>query len=151
MAVANPRQTGRKPEIIYNRSTGYGIVTFDKSQRTMKIECWPRYADPTKDVDGQYEGWPVTVSQPENYGRKAIGHLPSLNIRGAQHPVVTIVDERTGEMVYSLRIRGTTFQPKVFTTSQYTVTIEDSATGRVASRKGISLANAQDEVLEISL
>lgn len=39
MAVANPYKTGMEPAKIYDRGTGYGIITFDKNERTMKIEC----------------------------------------------------------------------------------------------------------------
>lgn len=36
-AVANPHQTGLEPALVYDRATGYGIVTFDKQDRTMQI------------------------------------------------------------------------------------------------------------------
>lgn len=67
-AVANPVQTNRKPGLIFDRVTGYGMVIFDKNERTIRIECWPRYVDPNANPEGQYEGWPVLISQRENYG-----------------------------------------------------------------------------------
>ncbi|MDZ7693984.1 MAG: hypothetical protein U5K69_23175 [Balneolaceae bacterium] len=70
LAAANPVQTSREPGLIYDRSTGYGIVTFDKADRTMRIECWPRYVDPQANPEGQYDGWPMVIDQQQNYGRR---------------------------------------------------------------------------------
>nr|WKN35401.1 alkaline phosphatase D family protein [Tunicatimonas sp. TK19036] len=138
-AVANPRQTNREPAIIYDRATGYGIITFDKQERNMKIECWPRYVDPEQEPDGQYAGWPITVSQADNYARTAAGFLDELQIEGATDPVVAVVNEESGETEYMLRIKGNRFRPKVFAEGKYTVKIsepdsqmETSLTGLVA-------------------
>ena len=62
-AVANPRVTHRTPAIIHDRATGYGIVVFDKAQRTIRMECWPRGTDPVREPGGQYGGWPVTIRE----------------------------------------------------------------------------------------
>lgn len=113
-AVGNPVQTNRQPQLIYDRATGYGMVIFDKKERTMRIECWPRYADPEMDPEGQYDGWPITIHQDANYGREAAGYLPKLQIDGLVNPVVQVYNESTGELEYSLRINGTEFKPKIF-------------------------------------
>lgn len=115
-AVGNPVQTNRQPQLIYDRATGYGMVIFDKKERTMRIECWPRYTDPEMDPEGQYNGWPITIHQEANYGRKAAGYLPELQIHGLLNPVVQIYNESTEELEYSLRINRTTFKPKIFDT-----------------------------------
>ena len=70
-----------------------------------------------------YPGGPVPIDQTENYGRAAVAHLPNLKVRGARNPVIKVIDEATGEWVYALRIRGNTFQPKVFKKGTYTVEI----------------------------
>lgn len=151
LAVANPHQTGIKPALVHDRATGYGIVTFDKQKRTMKIECWPRYVDPEKDPDGQYIGWPVTVSQHDNYAREAVGYLPTLQIKGVKDPVVQVINEQNMEIEYTLRIKGNSFRPKIFANGNYTVTISEPETGKVKSTTGIRIARGQDEVLTISL
>ena len=151
LAVANPHQTARKPAIVYDRATGYGIVVFDKARRTMKIECWPRFIDPEKNPDGQYDGWPITVKQEENYGRKAVGYLPSLSIRGANDPVVKIIHEDTRELEYALRIKGNSFRPKVFSDAPYTVVVTDTASGREQMLKGVKIAADGDAVVEVDL
>lgn len=151
MAVANPMQTNRKPAVIYDRSTGYGIVTFNKQDRTMKIECWPRYADPQKGSGGQYKGWPVTVSQRNNYGRKALGYLPTLEITGANDPVVQIINEANGEVEYNLRIKGNKFQPMVFSDARYTVKVFDSSKDGGKTMKGIEIAKGEGETLRVRI
>lgn len=113
-AVGNPVQTNREPALIYDRATGYGIVTFDKTDRTITIECWPRYVDPEASPEGQYEGWPIVIDQQENYGRKAAGYLPGITVEGMRDPVVKVYNEKTGELEYALRIKGVSFRPKVF-------------------------------------
>lgn len=69
LAVANPVQTNWEPGLIYDRVTGYGMVTFDKAERTMRIECWPRYVDPKANPEGQYDGWPIVLQQQNNHGK----------------------------------------------------------------------------------
>jgi alkaline phosphatase D len=61
VAAANPRQTGIAPSIIHDRVTGYGIVVFDKTRRTIRMECGPRHVDPDRQPSGQFAGWPVTI------------------------------------------------------------------------------------------
>lgn len=113
-AVGNPVQTNRQPGLIYDRATGYGMVIFDKKERTMRIECWPRYTDPELDPEGQFDGWPITIRQDENYGRKAAAFLPEIQINGLSNPVVQVFNESNGELEYALRINGKTFTPKIF-------------------------------------
>ena len=101
---------------------GYGLVYFDKAARTMRYEVWPRMVDVKKGAE-PYEGWPVTRTQQDQYGRAARAWLPTVVVSGAEHPVVQVVDEATGDVVYTLRIRGQRFTPKVFRPGVYTVRV----------------------------
>ncbi|HSI77150.1 MAG TPA: alkaline phosphatase D family protein [Lunatimonas sp.] len=150
-AVANPRKTNRQPERIYDRATGYGLVTFDKAERTMKLECWPRFVDPEKTPSGQYEGWPITIAQEENYGRKAAGFLPLLDLQRIQHPVVRVINDKNGEVEYSLPVKGKSFRPKVFARGKYSLHVQDAVTGKETLISGISLAKNENETLTITL
>lgn len=125
LAVRNPVQTSRIPAIIYDRVTGYGILHFDKKNRSVRLECWPRYVDPIAEPHGQYEGWPITIEQQENYGRQARGFLPEFNVNGLEHPVVEVFNQDAGELEYALRINGRSFKPKVFEEALYRVRIGD--------------------------
>ena len=120
-AVANPEKHPNGGDKLTTRAAGFGIVRLNKKKRTITMECWPRNVDIQKDKP--YPGWPITIQQTDNYGRKAAAHLPTLKIKGATDPVVKVIDEATGEWIYCLRIKGDTFQPKVFKKGTYTVEV----------------------------
>lgn len=150
-AVANPRKTGRKPAVIYDRATGYGIVTFDKAKRTIVTECWPRYVDPQQNPKGQYNGWPVTILQAENYGRKAEAWLPEIKVTGHTNPVIEIINEQTNEMVYSLRIRGKDFKPKVFAKGFYTIRVGEPGSSKMMEKRKIPAKEINTEILTFTI
>lgn len=146
-AAANPHQTGREPSILYDRVTGYGIVTFDKAERTIQMECWPRWADPEARPHAQYQGWPITVRQADQYGRKAAAWLPTVEVDGLENPVVEITDERTGTVVYTLRIKGQRFKPKVFKEGPYTIRVGEPNRPDFQKKIGVDATPRNDEVL----
>ena len=106
------------------RAAGFGIVRLNKTTRKITLECWPRKIDISAPGAKPYPGWPITIDQTDNYGRKAVAHLPILKVKGAKNPVIKVVDEATGDWVYALRINGDTFQPKVFKKGSYTVEVD---------------------------
>ncbi|MEX2591913.1 MAG: alkaline phosphatase D family protein [Anditalea sp.] len=144
-SVANPHQTGKEPALVYDRATGYGMVIFDKQERTMKIECWPRYIDPERNPDGQYQGWPITISQEDNYARKAVGYLATLEIEGGQDPVVQVINEDSKQVEYVMRIKGNSFRPKVFSPGKYTLKVSQPETGKEKTLTGLEIAKKEGE------
>jgi hypothetical protein len=123
-AVANPVENPKpgefpEPMELHRKATGYNIIRFDKAKRTMRLETWPRYADPQSGK--QYPGWPITIKQTDNYGRKAVAWLPTLRFKRTRNALVQVIEEATGEVVYTLRINGQTFRPKVFAPGRYTL------------------------------
>ena len=136
-AVSNPTFSGQTPSRLYDRATGYGIVRLNKDERNITLECWPRLAKPELGNKEQYEGWPITISQDDNYGRKATGYLPEIKIEGLEKPVIQIINENTKEIIYSLRLNKNAFKPKIFDTSlKYTVKVgePDTNTWQVEER-----------------
>lgn len=134
LAHTNPYKTGRKPAELHDRMPGFGIVSFDKTTRQIEMQCWPRMIDPTDPANKhrQYPGWPKTITQTDNYPRIPVAYLPTLNFKNATDPVVQVIDESTNEVVYTLRIKGNTFTPKVFKKGTYTI-----KTGRNKLKKKI--------------
>ncbi len=116
-AYANPED--RSDEL--KRADGYGLVRFNKTDRTMRFECWPRFADVKEGDSAQFPGWPVEVRMEDNDGRKATHHLPELAFSGIADPVVQVVREESGEILYTVRIRGDRFRPPVYAPGAYTV------------------------------
>lgn len=148
-AVANPRKTGREPAIVYDRVTGYGVVTFDKQERNITLECWPRYVDPVANPKGQYQGWPIKVNQMDNYGRKELGYLATLEVEGITEPVIQVIHEEDGEIEYTLRIKGSSFQPKVFKEGAYTVIVSDPDSNKTKTLKGMKLNVDERRVVRV--
>lgn len=143
-AYANPAEGN-------HMGTGYGLVRFKKSTREITMECWPRFVDVTKADAKQYAGWPITIKQEDNYGRKPLAWLPRLKITGADDPVVRVIDQIAGETVYSLRIKGDTFRPKVFHTGTYTIRI-DGGPNRVEFLSNLQTVGEDDtSVLQVDL
>jgi phosphodiesterase/alkaline phosphatase D-like protein len=121
-AAANP-STEPNGDKLTTRAAGFGVVKFNKRTRQITFECWPRNVDITAPGARQYPGWPKTIRQIDNYGRKAEAYLPTLEFKDATNPVVQVIDESSGEIVYTLRINGTRFAPKVFSRGNYTIRV----------------------------
>jgi hypothetical protein len=124
-AVSNPVKSGQKPEALYDRAPGYGIVRFDPKSRDIQIEVWPRWVDPSKPGAKCYYGWPVTLNQLDNYSRKTVAYLPTIEVTGQSYPVVQIVDEANDEIVYTTRMKDKSFKPRVFAAGAYQVKVDD--------------------------
>jgi len=130
-AVSNPTFTGKKPSNLYDRATGFGLVRFNRVTRDITIECWPRLGDPNVADNEQYPGWPVKINQMDNYGRKAVAYLPTYKVSGLTDPVFQVIGEKKGETIYTLRAKGNTFTPWVFSVGTYTVKVGEPGTDRM--------------------
>lgn len=127
-AATNPGESmGHEPAALHDKKPGYGIIRFDKQKRDIIVECWPRFADPKKDK--QYLGWPKTIDQFDNYGRTPRVWMPEIKVEGIVNPVVQLIDEADGQIVYTVRIRGTEFRPWVFKEGKYTIRVSDPDAG----------------------
>ncbi len=150
LAVANGSVRPRKPvlEAMQDKASGLGIVRFDKVNRKIKIECWPFLADPMK-PGTQFRGWPVTIDVLDNYGRKAAAHLPALRVSGVENAVVQVIEEQSGDVVYTLRIAGRTFRPHVFAPGMYTLRISEPDAGRMKEIRGLEARANNPQTLKI--
>ena len=104
-----------------NLSDGYGLVRFHKPSRTSTFECWPRFVDLSEGDAAQYAGWPMTIRMKDNDGREVFGYLPELVFQNLFNPVVQVMEESTGDILYTVRILGDRFLPKVYAEGKYTV------------------------------
>ncbi len=152
LAVANPAKQFRNTplENALDRSSGIGLVHFDKPRRTITIDCWPLLAD-VRQAGSQFPGWPVTVEVNANYARAGSAQLPTLVFQGVASPLVRVIDESTGEMVYNLRIRGDKYQPRVFAAGNYTVEVSDPETERVVRLEHLMARADNHEQQEVRL
>jgi hypothetical protein len=119
MAYSNPQDVADEKQ----RADGYGIARFDKRKRTITFECWPRFSDAKQGAKAQFPGWPITVAMEANDGRNVTGWLPELVFAGAPNPVVQVIEEATGDILYTVRAQGGRFHPRVYSTGKHTIKI----------------------------
>jgi hypothetical protein len=110
MAYANPED----PADEQKRADGFGIARFNKRDRTITFEAWPRFASVDDGDAAQFPGWPITVRMSDNDGRSVRGYLPELQFSGIEQPVVKVTHTGTGEVLYTVRTAGPRFRPPVF-------------------------------------
>jgi len=153
LAVANPVFTGLLPSKLYDRAAGYGIIKFNKKTREIEIANWPRQTDPSDPEAKPYEGWPIRFSQEDNYSRKAVAWLPTLEITGTTlPPVVKVTDQTTGELIYAIRAKGYTYRPKVFVKGIYKIEIGEPETDKWKVLNNIaSVKESDNKTIRIDL
>jgi hypothetical protein len=74
-----------------------------------------------------------------------------LEIRGIKQPVVEVIDERNGELVYGLRLKSGSWQPQAFAEGKYTVRMSEPETGKVKELKGLEAKTGNEERLEVTV
>jgi len=130
-AVSNPVVSNQEPAELYDRAPGFGLVRLNKKQQTITIECWPRWVDPSDDDAEQYEGWPLTIAVADNYDREAAAYLPEIEIRGIEFPILQVIKSRSGEIVYTRRLKESRFRPHVFEKGVYDIRVGEPGTRRM--------------------
>lgn len=135
LTYANPTAFPAPLDDLAASASGHGVVRFDRETRKITMESWPRGVDVTQPGARQYPGWPITIDQLDNYGRKPVAWLPEVEAPpGITAPVVQVVDEGSGEVVYTLRARTKRFKPWVFAEGSYTVRIGEPPARMVTLR-----------------
>lgn len=151
-AVGNPEDDFTKEKNRYilsqKKASGFGLVTFDTQARTIKMEAIRFLADLDKDSpENTYPGWPLTINQLDNDGRRAIGYLPRLKLN-QPNQLIKIIHEENQEVVQVIRSKGTTFVPSVFENGKYTIVVGEGQTQKTL--KGIEISSDPKEELAVS-
>lgn len=147
-AVSNPARWGKEPAALHERAPGYGIARFNRSTREVSLEAWPRWANPEAG-DPPYPGWPVRFRQKEGYGAEPWGYLPALVVEGMENPVVQVVSELGGEVLYTIRIQGTRFVPRVFQAGSYSIRIGEEGVPGLRILRGVQASREMGRTLEV--
>ncbi|MEJ2205405.1 MAG: twin-arginine translocation pathway signal protein, partial [Gemmatimonadota bacterium] len=152
LAVANPTQVDFEPHELYQRAPGYGIVRFHRTTRRIEVEAWPRWEEADAPDPQLYPGWPITVTQEDQYDRDAAAWLPTVTVSGMTDPVLQVWDEEEQEVLYTLRIRGHRFRPRVFRPGgRYTVVVGEPGTNRLRRLTGIVPTEDETAILQVEL
>ena len=108
-AAANPE---KKPagNVLNTRAAGFGIARLNTKTRKITMECWPRNVDISNPASKQYPGWPLTISQTDNYDPPSWGKLGELTF-DVDDPVMQLIDAANNQVVYTLRVAGRSFAP----------------------------------------
>lgn len=148
-AVANPSAEQKEQgKLLSTRVAGYGIVRYNKAERNITFECWPRNVDITAPDAQQYPGWPISISQEDNFRIAAGFKLPTLEISQPDQ-VVTVIDSVSGEVVSSLRIKGSSYQPTVRVEGVYNITVGEGESTQWI--REVSTKKAKNAVIKIDL
>lgn len=142
-AVGNPRddfQNANRYLRAQNKSSGFGIITFDTRERTIKMEALRFLSDKDKPTpNDQFPGWPLTISQTDNDGRKPVAYLPKLHVNKPDQ-VVRIIAEKNQEIVSVIRLKGDSYQPGVFEEGAYKLIVGEGS--RIKEIKNIKASKS---------
>jgi hypothetical protein len=130
LAYANPEDIQDENK----RADGYGLIRFDKKTRKITFECWPRFAKVAEGNQAQFPGWPITITQDSNDGRKVHAELPEVKLDGIANPVVQVIVESTDEILYTVCSQTESFKPRVYAPGKYTVKAGKDKPDTVVSR-----------------
>lgn len=156
-AIGNPIDFAgirNRYELQQNKTAGMGFVIFDRDTRDITMESWHFLSDVLKpDEFSQHPGWPHTINQFDNYGRKAVAWLPKLVIKGEASPVIAIFDEESDDLVYMVRIKGIEFTPGVFSKGKHTIKVGYPERDFWIEKRGImpvEAASGEEIIIEIN-
>ena len=132
-AIGNPEKEYRPGRIhtLHDKSSGYGLVRFNKSNQTIDVECYRLQinADHLTEND-QFAGWPLRIHLTYNDGRMPKGFLSEYVVENVANAVVKVFDESDNRLVYAMRIQGNRFRPWVFAEGTYRIQMGDPDTAQ---------------------
>jgi len=114
-AIGNPGKNTIDRDSRYNhaqiRSSGFGMITFDKDERTIKMDAWRFQADvenpnPVRD---QFPGWPHTISQFDNFGKGTVNLLPMVEVN-KPNQLIEVRKTSNNALIRIFRMKGNSFQ-----------------------------------------
>jgi alkaline phosphatase D len=154
-AIGNPGTITVDKSSRYNnaqlRYSGFGMVTFEKQNRTIGIDSWRFQAnvnDPNP-IRDQFPGWPVKISQFDNLGSGASFFLPRISIN-KQNQLLRIENEETGDLVNIYRIKGNEIQPALFEGGVFSVSVgEGDNVKTVSGIKALKEENPEEVTIEL--
>jgi hypothetical protein len=128
--VFNPQQLDANPNPLLDRSPGYGIIEFDRATRKITLAVWPR-----REGANPAAGWPIVIDQIDN-GFPHEGYILD-PIQTPRAGLCVQVIREGGEIIYTLRLSGTSFTPRVYEEGLYTIRIFDPDGKYQQTRKGL--------------
>lgn len=132
-AAANPEKNPAG-NVLNTRAAGFGLVRLNTNSRKITMECWPRNVDVTDPEAKQYPGWPLTISQFDNYNPPSWGKLGELSF-DIENPVVQLIDAESKEILYTVRANGKSFTAGAPKGKTFIVKVGKDSPDRVVSEQ----------------
>jgi alkaline phosphatase D len=141
------KPVGLPDGIRFCKGDGYGIVLLDKANRKIRMECWPYDAAPAVDGSGlgQFAGWPLVLDFEDLDGRRPTHYLPDLVIESLSDPVVQVVSDKTGDILYTRRAQDGFFRPGVFAQGRYTLRVGEPGLPEFKAFEGLEAGTEAGE------
>lgn len=154
-AVGNPGKITEDKSSRYKnaqlRVSGFGMITFDKQERTIEMDSWRFLADVNdpNPIRDQYPGWPMKISQFDNLGTGAENILPAIKVNEANQ-LIRIINEKTSEVVNIFRMHGNEIQPGLFESGTFTVIVGEGENAKEIT--GLKTETGENnEIVEVVL
>ncbi len=144
-AAANPEKEPAG-NLLNTRSAGFGILRLNTSTREITMECWPRNQDITDPATQQYPGWPRTITQFDNYSPPSWETLGKLTF-DVENPVVQLIDNDSGEILYTVRTLGKSYTPPAPEGKSFTIKAGKDSPDRIVAKK----AKVGGKAIKVSL
>jgi phosphodiesterase/alkaline phosphatase D-like protein len=150
-AIGNPGKITVDKDSRYGnaqiRNSGFGFVTFDQDERTINIDSWRFIADVENPIPlrDQFPGWPLKISQFDNFGKGAENYLPEIVVN-QPNQVIEVRKTETGDLIRIFRMKGNSVQVALHHPGTFTIKIGQKEIGSFETKQG---ANNQSVTVEI--
>src|SRR4029077_5062424 len=126
------RQMESSPNPLMDRSPGYGIIEFDRATRKIT-----RVSSPLREYSKRAAGWPITIDHLDNGFPREGFVLDTIRAPRSGLCAQVIRENGAGEIVYTVRLSGLSFTPRVYEAGVYSVRIFDPDGKYELTRKGL--------------
>ena len=150
-AVGNPGKITVDKESRYGnaqiRNSGFGMVTFDQTERTILMDAWRFIADVENPVPlrDQFPGWPLKINQYDNFGMGAENLLPKIEVN-QPNQVIEVTKTSTGDLIRIFRMKGNSAQVKLMHPGTFTIKIGDKEIGSFETKPGVNSESVRVEI-----
>ncbi len=137
-AFFNPQQVAPEPNPLMDRSPGIGIIELHRDTRAITMSLWPRRESPTNPAAGPAHGWPVHIQQLDNGWSSCQWMLPAVRLQNRRDFCVEVHEEKSGDWLYTLRIKGNEFRAPVRREGTYAVRVFDPDSRQEQLHQGLA-------------
>jgi hypothetical protein len=138
----------KQNKALASADSGIGYVQIDAAERSVvynRINCSDKH-------EKSYPGWPIKCKYSAAYNRNHIGYLPAVEVMGSSNAVIQVINENSGELVYSVRSSGTVLLPHVFEVGHYSLIAGEPELNLKRSFTGLTpKASEKNDAIRVAL